>query len=186
MWWLHDSTLHNYHISGCQLFIVQASAVTWQLQSARAQVAPLAPGIQAPPHFINPGQPPAASYHGSTSSRAAAAALSGRGARRLLRSPAPRHTRSYGSFVLVTAGRQGIRCCSVFSLAALLVAAIENQFWFIVNDNTEMARWFHIISFIFWLIQIIGLIDKEFVFGVRFLSWAFLYWGGGYYQKQSK
>ena len=81
---------------------------------------------------------------------------------------------------------EGIRCCGVFSLAALLVAAIENQFWFIVNDNTEMARWFHIISFIFWLIQIIGLIDKEFVFGVRFLSWAFLYWGGGYYQKQSK
>ena len=56
------------------------------------------------------------------------------------------------------------------SVTAVLVAALENQFWFIVNDDTEMARWIHIISFIFWLIQIIGLIDKEFVFGVRFLS----------------
>ena len=72
---------------------------------------PLAPWPRypGPPHFINPGQPPAASYHGSPSSRAAAA-LSGRRARRLLRPPAPRHTRSYGSFVLVTVGRQGMRC----------------------------------------------------------------------------
>ena len=95
--------LHKYHISGCQPFIVQASAVTWQLHSAPAQVAhwPPSPGIQAPPHFINPGQPPAASYHGSPSSHAAAA-LSGRRARRLLCPPAPRHARSYGSFALVT------------------------------------------------------------------------------------
>ena len=33
--------------------------------------------------------------------------------------------------------------------AALLVAVLENQFSFIVNNNTEMARWIHIIYFIF-------------------------------------
>ena len=42
--------------------------------------------------------------------------------------------------VLCYKGCAAVRCCGVFSLAALLVAALENQFWFIVNNDTEMAQ----------------------------------------------
>ena len=59
-------------------------------------------------------------------------------------------------------------------MAALLVAALENQFWFIVNGDTEMAQWLYIIHiFYFSFIQIIGLIGQELSFGVRQLTRAF-------------
>ena len=66
------------------------------------------------------------------------------------------------------------RGCGVLSVAALLVAALENQFWFIVNGDTEMAQWLYIIHiFYFSFIQNIGLIGQELSFGVRLLTRAF-------------
>ena len=135
---------------------------------------PLAPWPRypGPPHFINPGQPPAASYHGSPSSRAAAA-LSGRGARRLLCPPAPRHTRSYGSFALVTVGgRQGMRCslrgCSAGGcIRKPVLVHCQRRY-----RDGAVALHYHIFYFSF--IQIIGLIGQELSFGVRLLTRAFL------------